>query len=40
MWLFLEEQQVNPESLKEVTVKIADLGSACWVVGERSLYSS
>lgn len=35
MWLFLEEQQVNPESLKEVTVKIADLGSACWVVGER-----
>lgn len=37
MSLFLEEQQVN---LKEVTVKIADLGSACWVVSEQSLYSS
>lgn len=40
MWLFLEEQQVNLENLKEVTVKIADLGSACWVVSEQSLYSS
>ncbi|XP_056241214.1 SRSF protein kinase 3 [Seriola aureovittata] len=26
-----EKKQVNPCSLKEVTVKIADLGSSCWV---------
>ncbi|KAM3872183.1 SRSF protein kinase 3 [Diretmus argenteus] len=26
-----EKEQVNPFSLKEVTVKIADLGSSCWV---------
>uniref|UniRef100_A0A3B5AXZ6 non-specific serine/threonine protein kinase n=1 Tax=Stegastes partitus TaxID=144197 RepID=A0A3B5AXZ6_9TELE len=26
-----ERKQVNPDSLKEITVKIADLGSSCWV---------
>ncbi|GAA6223543.1 SRSF protein kinase 3-like [Lates japonicus] len=26
-----EKEQVNPYSLKEITVKIADLGSSCWV---------
>ncbi|XP_070765803.1 SRSF protein kinase 3 [Enoplosus armatus] len=26
-----EKEQVNPHSLKEITVKIADLGNSCWV---------
>lgn len=30
--LLSEGEQVNPCSLKKVTVKIADLGSSCWVV--------
>lgn len=30
--LFLSGEQLNPHSLKEVQVKIADLGSSCWVV--------
>ncbi|KAF1390853.1 hypothetical protein PFLUV_G00062400 [Perca fluviatilis] len=27
----IEKEQLNPHSLKEITVKIADLGSSCWV---------
>lgn len=27
-----ESNRVNPYSLKEIAVKIADLGSSCWVV--------
>lgn len=39
--LFLsEKEQVNPYSLKEVTVKIADLGSSCWVVSTCSIHAS
>lgn len=27
-----EKEQVNPCTLKQIIVKIADLGSSCWVV--------